>query len=391
MAALALAAAIGSAAVPISGHAAARVPSFHGVLLGTFQKPTYVTQAPGEPQLVFVVEQQGRVMLLRNGQQLTKPFLNIRGMVLAPGDPTAGGEEGLLSIAFPSNYQRSGRFYVYFTNNSQAIEVDEFHVSPTNPEVADPTTRRRVIAIPHAGAQNHNGGQLQFGPDGFLYFATGDGGTNQLANARDLTSLLGKVIRIDPLPHGGQPYGIPQSNPYVGVPGRRPEIFAYGLRNPWRFSFDGKRLAIADVGQDAWEEVDMLPVGTVRGANFGWPKYEGNALDPLNPPGPDPPDPPTFPLFTYSHNSGRCAIIGGYVVRDPSLPDLDGRYLYGDLCTGEVRSFVPHVATQKATDDARVGALSAPGITTFGEGLAGQIYYAQGAGGGNVYQLEETL
>ena len=377
-----------AAVLPLGAGGAARPPRIEGALLGTFDQPTFVTQAPGEPQLVFVVEQPGRVMLVRDGQELATPFLDIQDLVLSVADSGGGGEEGLLSIAFPPDYQQSRLFYVYFTNNNQAVEIDEFHVSKTDPEVADPTTRRRVIAIPHANAQNHNGGQLQFGPNGhLLYFATGDGGAGQLANARDLQSLLGKLIRIDPRPDGGQLYGIPHTNPYVGIPDRRPEIYAYGLRNPFRFSFDGRRIAIGDVGQGSWEEVDMLPVSDVSGANFGWPKWEGDVLYPGNPSGPDPPDPPTFPLFVYPHEGGRCAIIGGYVVRDPSLPSLYGRYLYGDLCTGEIRSFIPHVNAQQAVDDAPVGIAGQP-ITTFGEGLDGEIYYAERAG--NVYQLLET-
>jgi glucose/arabinose dehydrogenase len=359
------------------------------VHLGNFQRPTYITQAPGASGLVFVVEQPGRVRLLRLGVKLARPFLDIRDIVLGPGDAGAGSEEGLLSIAFPPDYQQSGRFYVYFTNNAQAIEVDEFQVSPADPEVADRTTRRRVIRIPHSAAQNHNGGQLYFGPSSdLLYFATGDGGAGQSANARELDNLLGKVIRIDPRQHGTEPYRVPSTNPYVGVSGRRPEIFAYGLRNPFRFSFDGNRMAIADVGQSSWEEVDMLPLADVRGANFGWPKYEGDSLYPNNPPGPDPPDPPTFPLFTYPHTGSRCAIIGGYVIRDAALPSLLGRYIYGDHCSGEVRSFIPNVRTQEAVDDSPVGTLSAPELTSFGQGNAGQIYYALQTG--QVYRLKET-
>jgi glucose/arabinose dehydrogenase len=379
---------LAAALVPLGAGGATASGTVEGSLLGSYDHPTYVTQAPGDPQLVFVVEQPGRVMLIRNGQPLAQPFLDIRDLVFSVSDPGGDVEQGLLSIAFPPDYQQSGRFYAYFTNDDQAVEVDEFHVSPTDPEVADPASRRQVITIPHSNAPNHNGGQLQFGPNGhLLFFGTGDGGAGQLANARDLTSLLGKLIRIDPLPHGGQPYRIPPSNPYVGVPDRRPEIYAYGLRNPFRFSFDGGRIAIADVGRSKWEEVDMLPVADVSGVNFGWPKYEGDSLFAHNPPGPDPPDPPTFPLFVYPHDGGRCAIIGGYVVHDPSLPSLLGRYIYGDLCTGELRSFIPHVGAQEAVDDAPVG-ISGSEITTFGEGLAGQIYYAERTG--NVYQLVET-
>jgi glucose/arabinose dehydrogenase len=374
--------------LPLGAGGAAPRGTIAGDLLGTFQHPTFVTQAPGEPRLVFVVEQPGRVMLVRDGKPLATPFLDIQDLVLSVDDSGGGGEEGLLSIAFPPDYQQSGLFYVYFTNNNQAIEIDEFHVSTTDPKVANRTTRRRVITIPHANAQNHNGGQLQFRPNGhLLYFATGDGGAGQLANARDLQSLLGKLIRIDPRPNGGHPYRIPHTNPYVGIPDRRPEIYAYGLRNPFRFSFDGRRIAIADVGAGSWEEVDMLPINDVSGVNFGWPKYEGDSLYPGNPPGPDPPDPPTFPLFVYGHDSGRCAIIGGYVVRDQSLPSLLGRYVYGDLCTGEIRSFIPRVPPQQAIDDAPVGIAGSP-ITTFGEGLSGEIYYAEREG--NVYQLVET-
>jgi glucose/arabinose dehydrogenase len=384
----ALGAALLVAGVLPLGAGAAQRRTIEADLLGTFDSPTYVTQAPGEPQLVFVVEQPGRVMVVRDGEPLATPFLDIQDLVLSAADAGGGGEEGLLSIAFPPDYQQSRYFYVYYTNTNQAIEIDEFRVSKNDPEVADPTSRRRVIAIPHAAAQNHNGGQLQFGPSGhLLYFATGDGGAGQLANARDLQSLLGKLIRIDPRPDGAELYGIPRTNPYVGVPDRRPEIYAYGFRNPFRFSFDGRRIAIGDVGAGSWEEVDMLPVNDVSGANFGWPKYEGDSLYPGNPPGPDPPDPPTFPLFVYGHNSGRCAIIGGYVVRDPSLPSLYGRYLYGDLCTGEIRSFIPRVQAQQALDDAPVG-IAGPEITSFGEGLAGQIYYAERDG--NVYRLVET-
>jgi glucose/arabinose dehydrogenase len=381
-----LAAVVALAAALTAGAAGAASGTFQGVRLGTFDKPMDVTQAPGEPNLVFVVEEKGKVMLLRNGQPLAHPFLDITNLVLAP--PTGAGDQGLLSIAFPPDYQQSHRFYVYFTDHQGASVVDEFQTSAQNPVVARRSTRRQVIRIPHAASDQHYGGQLQFGPDGLLYFATGDGGSTPAA-ARKLDNLLGKVIRIDPRAHGSEPYRIPTANPYVGDPDRRPEIFAYGLRNPWRFSFDGRSIAIGDVGAGNWEEVDMLPIGTARGANFGWPQYEGDVPWPGNPGGPVAPDPPTFPMFTYAHTGGRCAIIGGYVVHDPNLPDLAGRYIYGDLCTGEVRSFVPHVGSQQATDDAPVGSVSAPEMTTFGEGIDGQIYYAE-LPSGDVFQLEET-
>jgi glucose/arabinose dehydrogenase len=238
-----------------------------------------------------------------------------------------------------------------------------------------------------SGAKNHNGGQLQFGPDGFLYISTGDGGglTPPGEPARDLNNLLGKILRIDPLPDGAQPYGIPNDNPFVGQPGRRGEIFAYGLRHPWRFSFDRSRIAIADVGRTRREEVNFLNVTDAAGVNFGWPQYEGELVFDNDRPGPDP---ATFPILTYGHGGGRCAIIGGYVVRDPNLPTLARRYLYGDLCTGEVRSFLPNVASQRARDDKPTGIIL-PQLSSFGRGFGGQIYFAQISG--QVSRLEPSL
>jgi glucose/arabinose dehydrogenase len=358
--------------------------ALHGVKLGTFDRPMYVAQAPGEPRLVFVVEQSGRIRLIENGATVAKPFLDIRDKVLAPGDDPGGYvERGLLSIAFPPDFQTSRRFYVYFTNNDGNIEIDEFRRSAARPRRANPNTRRRVIVIPHPNFANHNGGTIQFAPGGLLFAATGDGGgvTQQMGRqARDLHSLLGKVIRINPLPKGAREYRNPNTNPYVGRAGRD-EIFAYGLRNPFRFSLGDGRITIGDVGQFEWEEVNVLPLSDARGANFGWPRYEGNHVFG----GPEGPDPVTFPMVEYSHSRG-CAVIGGYVVRDPRLPSLQGRYLYGDHCDEKLRSFVPHVDTQTATGDSPIG-VNAPSLNGFGQGLGGQIYYAAGSG---VYRLVET-
>lgn len=354
------------------------------VQLGTFNRPLYPAQAPGEPSRLFVVQQAGRIALIDHGTTLAQPFLDIRDLVLAPGEGGTNGERGLLSMAFPPDYQTSRRFYVYFTNNDGDIEIDEFRRSATDPARANLSTRRQVIVIPHPNYPNHNGGTIQFGPGGFLYFATGDGGgvTQEKGRfARDLHSLLGKVVRIDPLPQGGKPYGIPPSNPYVGVPGRD-EIFAYGLRNPFRFSFDGGRIAIGDVGHHEWEEIDFQRLSDARGANFGWPYWEGNHRSFVGQMGPDP---PTFPIFEYPHDPA-CAVIGGLVVRNPGLPSLDGRYLYADRCVGDLRSFVPRVLTQDAIGDASTG-IAVPAITGFGEGLSGQIYYTAGSG---VYRLTES-
>jgi glucose/arabinose dehydrogenase len=352
--------------------------AIQAVPLGTFQSPVYVAVAPGAAALLFVVEQAGRIQVLRNEQKQTVPFLNIADLVRGPPDPGAGGEQGLLSVAFAPNYAQSRLFYVFFVNSQGDLEIDEFRRSGSDPLRADKATRRIVLVISHRNATNHNGGQLQFGPDGLLYVATGDGGSvNPRGDlARNLNSLLGKILRINPFSHmGSLAYRIPPANPFVGKAGRD-EIYAYGFRNPWRFSIDNGRIAIGDVGQSRQEEVDFLALSDAKGANFGWPQYEGNLVFDAARPGPHP---PAFPMFTYGHGGGRCAIIGGYVVRDRGLPTLAGRYIYGDACTGEVRSFVPNVSTQTALSD-RPGGLVLPSLSSFGRGFGGRVYVTQSSG-----------
>ena len=339
------------------------------VKIGTFDNPLYIAVAPGQPQLLFVVEQPGQIQVMVNEQTQSEPFLDICDIV------QFGGERGLLSLAFPPDYDGSGRFYVAFNNNDGDIEIDEFQRSAGSATLADRETRRVLLVIPHRGASNHHGGQLQFGPiDNLLYISTGDGGNLSPPGepARKLNSLLGKILRIDPRPSAKRPYRIPRSNPFVGRSGRN-EIYAYGLRNPWRFSFDGRRMIIADVGQGNREEINFLPTKDVAGVNFGWPQFEGDLVFDDDRPGPDP---ATFPIFTYNHGGGRCAVIGGYVVRDPNLPALLGRYLYGDLCTGKVRSFIARVRGQTVVRDRPAG-VTLPGLSGFGQGFDGVIYLAQ--------------
>jgi len=348
--------------------------------LGNFDSPTYVDNAPGASRLLFVVEQPGRIEVVRRGRELSHPFLDIHRRV-----GFDGAERGLLSVAFAPNYRRSRRFYVYFTNADGNNEVDEFKRSRRSATRARPSTRRRVLLIPHPAESNHNGGQLQFGPDGFLYIGTGDGGCADDChdNARHLDVLLGKLLRIDPRRHGHHPYTVPRGNPYVGKPGRD-EIYSYGLRNPWRFSFDSANgdVAIGDVGQGAVEEVDYTTRGAAKAANFGWPEWEGDQLDDPGRPGPDA---PTFPIFTYTHAAtGGCAIIGGYVVHSASLGQLNGRYLYSDLCTGDIRSFIPDTGGASNDQDTGLGVSS---TTSFGEGVGGRIYVA--SRDGPVYRLVE--
>jgi glucose/arabinose dehydrogenase len=377
----ALAAVLLSLSLPACG--SARQPA-RGLALkkvGEFNAPTYVTGAPGFPKLLFVVEQPGRVEVMRGGHRLGRPFLDINGLV-----DDDGGERGLLSIAFPPDYAQSGSFYVYYTDNGGNIRVDEF--KRRSETQAARGTRRTVIEIPHPVNANHNGGQLQFLGD-LLYLGTGDGGSagDPPNNAQNRESLLGKLLRIDPRPSGGQPYSVPADNPFVGRPGRD-EIYSYGLRNPFRFSFDTlggePRIAIADVGQNRFEELDYTTVAAAAGANFGWDAFEGFA--PYREENSGTPDPggTTKPIMAYSHSrdGGSCAIIGGYAVGAGGPPGLRGRYVYTDYCSGVLRSLVPHL--HRASGDRRLG-LDVTSPTSFGTDDAGRIYVC--SQDGPVYRL----
>ena len=335
--------------------------------IGSFDAPVYVTGAPGYPRLLFVVEQPGRILALDGGKERT--FLDIRSLV------GYGGERGLLSVAFPPDYARSKRFYVYYTDRAGAIRVDEFR--RRTPTRAAFGSRRPVIRIPHSENANHNGGQLQFLGE-LLYLATGDGGSggDPPNNAQNKDVLLGKLLRIDPRAKGRRPYSVPASNPFVGKAGRD-EIYSYGLRNPFRFSFDQTRrpprIAIGDVGQNQFEELDYLTVGRANGANFGWDAFEGfSKYDDENSGTPDPGG-TVKPIFAYgrSRGGGTCTIIGGYVVRDRRLPGLRGRYVYADLCEGQLRSLVPHL--RRASGDRKLG-LRVESPSSFGEDQRHRLY-----------------
>jgi glucose/arabinose dehydrogenase len=350
------------------GDAGARSARPRGVRLvevGRFDAPLFVTSAPGDRRRLYVVEQGGRVMVVRDGRTLRRPFLDLRTRVLA------GGEQGLLSIAFAPDFPRSRRFYVYFTGRDAQQYVVEGRAATA--DRADPASAREVLRMDDS-EPNHNGGLLLFGPDRLLYVGTGDGGGGDdqhgtRGNAQDLGSLLGKILRIDPRAAGGRAYTVPASNPFTRRPGARPEIYSLGLRNPWRFSFDRRTgaLTIADVGQDAMEEVNVVGRDRGAGANFGWRPWEGTQRN-VDEPAPG----AIAPAFTAGHEDGWCSITGGYVVRDPALPALVGRYVFGDFCLGELLS-ARLVPGRRATAR-RVGRLRVPSLSSFGEDLQGRVY-----------------
>jgi glucose/arabinose dehydrogenase len=345
--------------------------------LGNFDQPLYVTQPRGEPGDLFVVERGGAIRVIHDGKLLSKPFLDVGDKVT-----DAFEEQGLLSMAFAPAYRHSGVFYVDYTDRAGDTRVVAYRRSADDPLRADPSSARLILGVDQPDV-NHNGGLVLFGPDGDLYVGLGDGGSEGDPNrlGQDLSSPLAKILRIDPTPGGGRPYSIPHDNPFVGRPGDRPETYLYGLRNPWRFSFDrlNGALTIGDVGQDNFEEIDYVPHGKAAGDNFGWSAYEGDARYNRDQTAPG----AVRPILTYSHDGGACSVTGGYIVRDPGLRSLYGRYIYGDFCTGELRSFIP---SSGGADDDRALGLTVPALSSFGEDNAGRIYAT--SLGGPVYRFD---
>jgi glucose/arabinose dehydrogenase len=338
--------------------------------IGSFEEPVY---AVGYGDVIYVVERAGTVRSLVNGTETDHTLLDVSDRV-----KHHYYEDGLLSIAC-----RGRLCYVYYSNKDGLDELDEFVLKEDDPTRVEPGSRSQVLLIPRK-KDEHNGGQLEFGPDGYLYISVGDGGAPE--EAQDPGSLRGKLLRIDPRPSGDQPYTVPKSNPYVGSDGRD-EVYALGFRNPWRFSFDRSTdaITIGDVGDVAWEEIDYEPRGQIKGANFGWPLFEGDhpyrsEKAPSPPPGYEP------PIHEYPHAAHRCtSLTGGYVVRDPRLDALAGRYVYGDYCSGELRSLVPEPGG--ARDDEPLG-INVPNLTSLGEDSQGHVYVA--SLGGAVYRLDPT-
>ncbi|MFL5900277.1 MAG: PQQ-dependent sugar dehydrogenase [Solirubrobacterales bacterium] len=363
--------------------------------VGTFQRPIFVTSDPGNPDRLLVVERAGTVVEV--GTDGTKLLADLTSLVSC-----CEGERGLLSIVPAPDFGSTGRFYADYAGTSAAggqegdIHLDSFR---PDPQGGGGLLRESILSIEHSLHDNHHGGQLQFGPDGDLYVSVGDGGGpgDPLESGQNTDTLLGKVLRIEPHPGQGPPYTIPSGNPFVGKAGRD-EIWAYGLRNPWRFSFDRASgdMVIGDVGQDGHEEVDYAPspapgVVSGAGANYGWNCREGLFAYPDAPSGCEPAGAFVDPVFDYPHEdpgggaAHGCAIVGGYVVRDPSLGDLYGRYVYSDYCTGEIRSLALPGTDGEPVGDDRSEGLSVDFPTSLGEDSCGRLYIA--SNDGRVYRL----
>jgi glucose/arabinose dehydrogenase len=320
-----------------------------------FEQPVYVTQPDDGSSRLFVVEQPGRIKIA--GQEA--PFLDITDLV------GCCGERGLLSVAFHPDYRTNGYLYVNYTDKNGDTQIVRYRVSADDPDRADPASAETILTVEQP-ASNHNGGLNLFGPDGYLYIGFGDGGGGNGQNGQALDTLLGKLIRIDvDNAENGLPYAIPPDNPFVGQANARPEIFAYGLRNPWRFSFDRQTgdLWLGDVGGGTYEEVNLIPAGT-SGQNFGWVDMEGFdcRIDDCSA--------FTAPVGGYDHSNG-CVVTGGYLYRGSAIPALSGVYLYADYCSGDIYGAVP---------DGN-GGLTAGGpiqtgfrVSSFGEDASGELY-----------------
>ena len=353
------------------------------VVTSGLNAPVYLASPPGDTARLFVVEQPGRIRVVQHGQLLATPFLDITGRVLY------GGEEGLLSVAFHSSYATNHYFYVDYTHSNAAGDtvytmIERYTVSADS-NVADSATHHLLLRItqpqPVSSYPNHKGGLVMFGPDGMLYIGMGDGGSagDPQNRAQNPDSLLGKLLRIDV--DGGDPYVVPAGNPFKAG-GGAPEIWALGLRNPWRYAFDRQAglLYIADVGQALWEEVDVQ-LASAPGLNYGWRIMEGAHC--YNP-NPCSSTGLVLPALEYDHSNGQCAIIGGFVYRGSRSPALVGQYFYADLCAAWVRSFSGGGALTSQTSWTLDTSVSSP--VSFGEDASGELYLVASNG---VYRISQ--
>ena len=328
--------------------------------------PLFLTAPPGDADRLFIVEKGGRIRIVRNGSLLAAPFLDLSAKV------SGGGEQGLLGLAFHPDYAANGRFVVDYTDRHGDTRIAVYRVS-SNPDLADPASEQIILTVAQPFS-NHNGGMVVFGPDGKLYIGMGDGGSggDPQGNGQNRNALLGKLLRLEVSATGQG--SVPADNPFVGEQGARPEIWSYGLRNPWRFSFDRQTrdLYLADVGQNAHEEVDVSTAAGQfgRGLNFGWNRMEGSSC--YSPSSGCDQNGLVLPALDYGHSQG-CSITGGYVYRGSAIPAIQGLYFYADYCEGWVRSFRWNGS---ATAEEREWASLRPGgqVTSFGEDARGELY-----------------
>jgi glucose/arabinose dehydrogenase len=343
-------------------------------IVGDLKSPVFLTHAGDKSNRMFVVEKKGTIAILRDGQRAATPFLDVSALITS-----GGSEQGLLGLAFHPDYASNRRFFVYYTASNGDNTLARYTVSD-NPDVADPASATVLFAQPDFAA-NHNGGMLAFGPDGYLYVGLGDGGGggDPQSNGQKRSTLLGKLLRLDV--SGDEPYTIPADNPWpTGADGARPEIWAYGLRNPWRFSFDRATgdLYIGDVGQNAYEEIDFQPAGAAGGLNYGWSVREAqhcfraNTCESSG---------TVDPVAEYSHDQG-CSVTGGYVYRGAAFPSMVGLYIFGDYCSGTIWSL--HHDAAGAWEQRKV-LDSGMSISSFGEDEAGELYMLDL--GGTLYRV----
>jgi glucose/arabinose dehydrogenase len=352
-----------------------------------FDRPVNIKNA-GDDRL-FVVEQEGLVQILNaNGTVNNTPFLDIQSLVINIGG--IGDERGLLGLAFHPQYSTNGFFYVNYINNSGDTVVSRFSVSNANNDIANANSELIILIISQPNS-NHNGGDMAFGSDGFLYISSGDGGGSgdQTNKGQDLESLLGKILRIDvDITSNGNNYAIPSNNPFISNSNALDEIWAYGLRNPWKFSFDRDNgdIWIADVGQGSFEEINMTP-STASGLNYGWRCYEGNST--FNTTGCPNMSTLTFPVATYSHNGAifRCSITGGYRYRGTQNPGFSGLYFFADYCSNEIGILEQNGTNWSITYSDR---FLGNGWSAFGEDLNGELYIA-GVSSGVLYKIKDAL
>jgi glucose/arabinose dehydrogenase len=339
------------------------------------EEPIFVATRPGDDATTYIAQRGGRLRALRDGALVDAPVLDISSMI------SSGGERGFLGFAFAPD---GAHLYVDYTDTNGDTNVDEYAVGADG--VIDTGSRRRVL-FQDQPYPNHNGGEVIFGPDGYLYIGLGDGGSGGDPERRglDLSTWLGKILRIDPRPDGDQPYTVPPDNPFVGQDGARPEIWSYGLRNPWRFSFDAATndLWIADVGQGSIEEINLstAAAGAGKGVNFGWSAFEGRTRY-----NPDQPAEGTVPpIFQYTHDDGNCSVTGGYVYRATAIPSLGAAFVYSDYCAGQVRALVAGAGGQVAAN--AVLSRDPRSVSSFGEGGDHELYVCS-LDGNAVYRID---